>query len=227
MKKRVELKASIVMREKKNPTALYVRRVNADIPARDVWLGYDLIIGDWLEPYGRGKSSDLQFRSSPVARRHKQKGEMETGVLEVNFGQNAGFVRVNEENGWLAVSKLNMPHEAPEEGYAKEILKIEKYPNGSCSELKKAKGYFFRCRAQFNGEELVSARYGKILGRFEFSPYIWDRPRSSDDKEPPQAFGKVNFVYYLNPKANERNLEFDLEKNLFKNLNFSGWIENP
>lgn len=223
MKKRVELKASIVMREKKNPTPLYARRVDLDIPARDVWLGYDLVIGDWLPPYGRGESKDLQFRSSPMEWDPAGPKTGDSGVLEVNFGVGAGFLRVDEKNGWLAVSKLKMPHEAPMEGYLQEPLKIEASSNVSNSEVKNAKGYFFRCRAQFDGDKVINAQYGKVLGQFDFWPYISERHR----EEPPKAFGNVKFLYYLNPKPDERNLEFDLEKNLFDNGDFSGWIEDP
>ena len=50
--------------------------------------------------------------------------------------------------------------------------------------------------------ELVEAYYGKIYGDFEFE---------GDDKK---GLVGVKFLYYLNPKSLDRNLEWDMKTNL-------------
>ena len=67
--------------------------------------------------------------------------------------------------------------------------------NGRC--------YTFRIRTRRNDKgELVEAYYGKIYGDFEFE---------GDDKK---GLIGVKFLYYLNPKSLDRNLEWDMKTNL-------------
>ena len=59
--------------------------------------------------------------------------------------------------------------------------------------------YTFRIRTRRNEKgELVEAYYGKIYGDFEFE---------GDDKK---GLIGVKFLYYLNPKSLDRNLEWDI-----------------
>ena len=63
--------------------------------------------------------------------------------------------------------------------------------------------YIFRVRTKVNERgEIISALYGKIHGRIETGGYLQPLPR-------------LQFTYYLNPTPNDRNIEFDPEKNLF------------
>jgi hypothetical protein len=39
--------------------------------------------------------------------------------------------------------------------------------------------------------------------------------------------GRITFSYLFNPTANDRNLEFDPKKNLFKNLESGEEIQKP
>ena len=66
--------------------------------------------------------------------------------------------------------------------------------------------YTFRIRSRRNDKgELVEAYYGKIYGDFEFE---------GDDKK---GLIGVKFLYYLNPKSLDRNLEWDMKTNLCPN----------
>ena len=62
---------------------------------------------------------------------------------------------------------------------------------------------------------IVSARYGKIYGPIEYG---------ESDTNPG---GKVRFTYYLNPTPNDRNVEFDPERNLFTDLKSSEEVWKP
>lgn len=241
MKKEVKLEASITLREIKNPIPLYVKRVRMDIPARDVWLGYDFEIGDWVKPHGKGVKSDMRIRSAP--KRHDPADPngwtLLPGVatLEVDFGKDGGIIRVTKDNGWLAVSEMKMPHLAPEAGYDKlPILKIkhttfedsselEKIPGNNEYLLRKANGYFFRTRVKREGDKVVSANYGKLMGNINYRPAQLDDAWWGDKKKNAPAFGSIEFTYYFNPTANDRNLEFDVKKNLFRRSD--QWIREP
>jgi hypothetical protein len=60
------------------------------------------------------------------------------------------------------------------------------------------------------GGKVKSALYGKVMG-----PILCG------------AQGYVQFTYYLNPNPNDRNMEFDPTKNLFKNLPMMQQVKAP
>jgi len=238
MKEEVKLEASITLREIKNPIPLFVKRVRMDIPARDIWLDYDMEAGEWVKPYGQGVRADMRIRSAPKRLDPKvPHGVLLPGVasLEIDFGKHGGLIRVTKENGWLAVSEMKMPHLAPEAGYEQlPILKIEQTTFEDSSEsvkandsyfLPKANGYFFRTRVKREGGKIVSANYGKLMGRINYVPVQRDGAWWGDEKKNAPAFGSIEFTYYLNPAANDLNLEFDVKKNLFKRS--EQWIRQP
>ncbi len=103
-------------------------------------------------------------------------------------------------------SGLRMPREAPLDGY-EPILTKRAYNTVAeplRTEVRDDANYFFRVRTEKDADgNIVSALYGKIAGDFRFVPHVRK---------------KLSFTYYLNPEPNDRNLEFDLEQNLFKNL---------
>jgi hypothetical protein len=230
MKKEVKLEASITLREIKNPISLYVKAIQMDIPARDVWLGYDFEVGDWVKPYGNGIKSDMRIRSAPkrLDPEVTDGGVLLPGVatLEIDFGQDGGLVRVTKDNGWLSVSEMKMPHLAPEAGYEQlPTLKIEQTTFEDSSEMGKANGYFFRTRVKREGDKVISANYGKLLGRINYRPVQLDKAWWGDEKKNAPAFGSIEFTYYFNPTVNERNLEFDVKQNLFKRSD--QWLRQP
>ena len=230
MKKEVKLEASITLREIKNPISLYVKAIQMDIPARDVWLGYDFEVGDWVKPYGNGIKSNMRIRSAPkrLDPEVTDGGVLLPGVatLEIDFGQDGGLVRVTKDNGWLSVSDMKMPHLAPEAGYEQlPTLKIEQTTFEDSSEMGKANGYFFRTRVKREGDKVISANYGKLLGRIDYRPVQLDKAWWGDEKKNAPAFGSIEFTYYFNPTVNDRNLEFDVKQNLFKRSD--QWLRQP
>jgi hypothetical protein len=67
------------------------------------------------------------------------------------------------------------------------------------------KAYFFRIRTIVQGGQIISALYGKMSEGFSLAPLA---SKTCD----------VQLNYYLNPTALDRNMEFDLKKNLFPKL---------
>jgi hypothetical protein len=216
------------------PIALYanysydpVRGHSLKIPSRNKWIGYDFETSDWVQPYGKGIVTDIQFRfhnsflgyddhikdlnetiassKRAYAARHEEWTEEEfkvragkwDGVLEISFPSEQEGLR-EEKDRFLSYSKLKLPREAPADEYQPTWrYSINSY---SPTTLRDNVGFFIRTRVKLdkNGN-IVSANFAKILGDFHFSP----------------ANGGIRFLYYFNPVPNDRNLEFDPKRNLF------------
>ena len=81
--------------------------------------------------------------------------------------------------------------------------------------MKENRNYFLRVRSVLDSQgKVVSALYGKIDGDIRFSPI---RSKTCS----------LMFTYYLNPTANERNLEFDVQRNLLINLKDGEQVNAP
>jgi len=118
------------------------------------------------------------------------------GVLEISFpGEGGGIL---EEKGFLAYSKLKMPHMAPADGYVSGWRYTSN--NYSPRTYRDDVGFFLRTRVKLDKDgKVVSANYAKVVRDFQLDA----------------AMGSVEFGYYFNPTPNDRNLEFDPKKNLF------------
>ena len=213
-----------------NPVPLYAMRlVGLKFPMQGAWLGFDFVAADWVAPHGKGKSADilLRFRNEfkgwdqsiegheGLDREVKFSKEMYQaariewtmdkfrvdygkwdGVMEISFpGEKEGLV---EATKFLSYSLFKMPHSAPLEGYVPSW----RYENRSYRSwsAREDKGFFLRTRVKLDKQgNIISANYAKVRGDFRL-----DAKHSC-----------VGFSYYFNPNTNNRNLEFDLKKNLF------------
>ena len=94
-------------------------------------------------------------------------------------------------------------YSAPEEGYAPTFVEERARTRTKIlksQELGKDQYLIFRVRTVTDKEgKIVSANYGKIYGPIEYG-----RMGQAD---------RLMFSYYLNPTANDRNLEFDPSRN--------------
>jgi len=221
------------------PTSLFAKRSQplrywlkgqTSIPAFAEWCGYDFEVGDWVAPHGKGETADLLFRFerefSGFDKRYRSKsvederafskkafavrGEEWTEEkfrlragdwdmkLEIAFpGEKEGLIRVVED--FRPHSGLRMPHKAPESGYNPSYFYEIKTYGDKPRAFRDDVGFFLRTRVVLDEKgEIKSANYAKTHGDFRFDPD-----------------GKLSFTYYFNPVVNNRNLEFDAEKNLF------------
>lgn len=163
---------------------------------------YDLTAGDWVAPLGKGEHSDIIFTEDF----HKESQLDYEDKLTVGFS-NAGdgiqqyIVPDNEK-----YSGLRSSYESPADGYQSQIVKLDASHPGQSPvfEYDENAVYFFRVRTILDENGNVkSALYGKIYGDF------------------------VNFQYYLNPTPNDRNVEFDLKRNLFDGLEPLEQVKTP
>ena len=245
----------LTMRQIKSPIPLCGKVVNRAVPEQNKPIGYDLLIGDWVKPYGKGANGDffvsynnkcdgfkdgrkldeliklvkdwhLNNPSSKESyfdglKRFYEKEQDYTyedgayqsmghwnGKIQITFpNKDEGITEVKD--GFHSYSELTMPHEAPENGYQKDWSREE--DNAGARLTSSEIGYFLRTRVKHDEKgKIVSANYAKIVTDFNFDPR-----------------GRLEFSYLFNPTPNDRNLEFDPKKNLFKNLEFREEIRKP
>ena len=207
----IELK----MRKMESPIPMYARRIERlVIPIADAPVGYDLKTGDWVSPYGKGVKSDLTFA---LQRELRSRFDF-NWQLSVKFsGESNGFQGIPPSDEFPQ-SELRFPKTAPADSYVISNLFMavkstmdNEWKTNSVS----ATNFFFRVRSKYDeNQQLTSALYGKLLG-----PIIVNIQGTKT--------AKLYFTYYLNPTPLDRNMEFDLEKNLFKNLNMEEQPRKP
>lgn len=202
-------KIKVVLRKIVKPVPMYARDIHMSnivskmkIPVIGKDVGFDLVEYAWLPPYGNGKHADFIFN---LKRKYVDDKNFNC-TLNLKFNKYDGIQKVNNPYSVSVVNQYNyhsdyiLPRNAPEHGYAKELILPFRYGKGN-TEIKD--NYIFRVRSKVSGEKIVGM-YGKIVGDILFDP------RGSKT-------ATISFKYYLNPDYTT-NLEFDPKRNLFTDL---------
>ena len=197
-----------VLRPIINPVPMYAKWVTATLPRLEALCGYDLELGDWVQPYGKGINSDLIFTGF---REFVDRDNWKASLRVAANGKSAGFISIKEFLG-VDGSDFKLPREAPLAGYLPRYDINDK--SGTPDPFNKELSFVFRTRTVENAKgETITALYGKIRGPIQFGV------RSSPTMT-------LVFTYYINPDGT-RNLEFDPKRNLFQNkipdVELVGW----
>ena len=203
----------VVLRKIKTPIAMYARKTDwIEIPKIDTFIGFDLVKADWVAPYGKGINADFIFK---IEKDMRARGDYDAH-LTLKFSNASDGIKpilLSNEVG----SRYKLDYLAPASGY-KNTLKHHEYsrPNQSLPHIyKNNQNYYFRVRSQSDAEgNITEGLYGKIHGNIEFSRFGYSN-------------GQIRFTYYLNPTSNDRNIEFDPHKNLFKRLGNMNQVTMP
>ena len=220
------LVATIRLQRVEHPIPLCVKRVElrdyergiGDFDGTNSVLMFDLMKGDWLPPYGKGEVADMTISSTLVIK-GRERFRFEPGRYDwlyfyelrnnCSLSESDGFselmanskdgIKIRSASNELAqigiVRKLGKKRMLESNGKDWYCERFDDRDNDRC--------YTFRIRTRRNDKgELVEAYYGKIYGDFEFE---------GDDKK---GLIGVKFLYYLNPKSLDRNLEWDMKTNL-------------
>jgi hypothetical protein len=187
-----------------NPTAMYAKHytMGLKLPEYKKRIGYDLMVGDWVGPHGKGISSDIFFEkdyTNVSSREYYSK-------ITVSFPKGGNGIQLYTNPDAGEESGLRSSHEAPTDGYQTELTRETSAHPGQPSkfEYDPNRIYLFRVRTALNDEgKVVSAHYGKIYGDF------------------------MQFSYYLNPTPNDRNIEFDPKQNLLGGLDAFEQVTAP
>jgi len=178
-----------------NPTAMYAKKyaMALKLPEYGRRIGYDLMIGDWVGPYGNGVSTDVMFEQDYTnAPSGGYYSKITVAFPKVGDGIQL-YTIPDSETG----SGLRSPHTAPINGYLPELTRETSALQGQPSkfEFDPNRIYLIRVRTSKDHDgNIVSAHYGKIYGDF------------------------MQFSYYLNPTPNDQNIEFDPKQNLLGGL---------
>lgn len=183
------------------PTALYAKKTFLRTPKEGEQVGYDFEVGDWVAPHGKGKKIDLIIYSSS----DRKSSVNYDYKFNITFPSSLDGVQTFESD-W--VSELRSLHNAPIDGYEPKLdLHWWRTPDnngGQGNQKGQNQNYWLRVRSKVDDEgNLISAHYVKIYGDFP------------------------DIQYYFNPTPNDRNLEFDPEENLFKNLPYNQEVTQP
>jgi hypothetical protein len=194
---------TLLLKKVGKPIAMYARRVEQGPPVFNEAVGYDLMVGDWVAPNGKGVSTDIIF-TGKLDKKDRNDFDYKLTVSFPKADDGIQEFTVPEaEKG----SGLRSPHEAPTDGYGTGVVKtMSHHPGqGAKDDMNDPnRNYFFRVRTVKDHEgNIVSAHYGKIYGDF------------------------MQFSYYLNPTPNDRNIEFDPQQNLLGGLQSFETVSAP
>lgn len=206
----------VVLRKIINPIPMYAKRLqNAVMPAYGIPLGYDLVKGDWLSPYGKGETADFIFRvDCQYGEKLKDGVPAFEAMLTLTFSNDGDGIQEIIDSP-LKGSVFHLPRYAPEDGYANSWSLRAFESERKCSPMaREDMNYIFRVRTKKDeAGKIISALYGKIRGPIRYGV--------------PVSGAKMSMKYYLNPTPNDRNLEFDPNQNLFKNLSPLEKVSEP
>lgn len=215
------VKVDLILKKRERPHAMYAFKVAGGTKVSKIQFpkavagsyGFDLVARDWVKPYGEGNVAD--FVLSPLVAGKQEGVKLPDGVVKIEFSNAADGI-VAAEGSANGASVLSSPRVAPESGYERmfefSIRPLEDglFPGTEIG----CRVWVFRVRSKVDAKgNVLSARYGKIVGHPEVLLF----------RHGP-AF---RICYYLNGKDNERNLEWDLDNNLFKDLTTGNWPKNP
>jgi hypothetical protein len=193
-----------ILRKIEKPVAFYGRSFrNLIVPDIQKPCGYDLKLGDWIAPYGKGKASDFILT---VERHYENRDNFSVSAV-ISFSNVLDGIQQTELPKEWKTSMFKWPRLAPEIGYLPTLsagLKTD-LGKGYIDTASDDQAYFFRVRTVEQDGKIVSAFYGEIKG-----------PLRIDARENKTC--SMQFTYYLNPTSLDRNMEFDPKQNLFTNL---------
>ena len=145
-------------------TPMYAKQIDSLIfPEFNKSIGYDLMIGDWIAPYGKGINSDFLFT--------EHHGDAQSGyTYTVSFPHIGDGIQESTPDKTYGFSGLRSLKEAPFEGYL-PVREQKEMPN-------QKKVFYFRVRTVRDSDgNIVSAHYGKIYGDFmQFTYYLNPTP---------------------------------------------------
>ena len=182
---------------------MYAKKaINLKLPEFGKPIGYDLMVGDWVAPYGKGGSSDIILKKDYY---EKASNDYYSKVT-VSFPKTGDGIQLFTPSEAEIGSSFCSTHEAPADGYQPELTRETSASPGQPSKVEydASRVYFFRVRTALdhNGN-VVSAHYGKIYGDF------------------------MTITYYLNPTPSDRNIEFDPKQNLLGGIESFEQVSAP
>ncbi len=133
---------------------------------------FDLSVGDWVSPLGKGEVPDIYFNFQNL----KVSSEAYSGVLTLlfpNYGDGIQSFEAARPHSMAFGSNLAPPNKAPLEGYDRELRLEIAWKQGDRAPfgLPTTRNYIIRTRTVRGPDgSIAEACYGWILGEIEFDP---------------------------------------------------------
>lgn len=191
----------VVLKPVIEPVYMQHHRFRGYAPASDKPVGFDLQVGDWVKPHGKGETVDLYFHFHDIFEREEAfSGTMTLSFPNASDGIQAFFAGrpFSMEYG----SNLAPPHKAPLQGYESTLSYSLAHREGEPYQAytRTQRNYIFRTRTvtDANGK-ILQACYGWIKGEIDFDPRGERGPQ-------------LSFESYFNPDKDpeQRSLEYNL-----------------
>jgi hypothetical protein len=205
---------TLVLKKIIHPVPMFVSRVDIahrERPAFDKPVGFDLTVGDFVSPFGKGTNAQMFFTwhvdydtNDLSATYGKMRSHGWDGRLIISFPNPGDGIIEFDSPGRLnnrlsegnIGSELRLPQLAPDKGYQSQLLKTNRWHFGQLGNANDYdhlhKNYIFRVNTVLDEKgNIKSAQYGKIHGDFEEA-----------------------LTTYLNPELNSHELEYDMKHNL-------------
>jgi len=188
----------VVLKRIIDPVPMVQKIIETYLPRNDEPIGFDLEVGDWVSPYGKGKTADIQMTGTS---RFESRQDFDVKVSFEFIDELCGiqsFIAPDARDWSKLRSQLMPPHIAPDNGYEQTLLlwgmstpKPKQYQSHKMGN----RNYIFRTRVvtDDNGK-IIKANYGWTMGEVEIDP----------------EYGKqiwLRFYYYYNPDPKSRSLE--------------------
>lgn len=188
----------IVLKSIEDPRQLIYKMYRGHAPKSDQPIGFDLLVGDWIQPHGAGKVSDLLFHFHDI---NVNRDSFE-GTMTISFPNDGDGIQPFTAPGINSQefkSRLTPPRLAPVRGYKPRLSYTLSHSREQpwVDYKKPGRNYIFRSRTLKDASgKIRRACYGWISGEIEFDP--------RDPKGPQLAF-----TYHFNPDPNptQRSLE--------------------
>jgi len=190
----------VVLKRIIEPIPMKERELLAIFPRLDEPFGYDLVIGDWVAPDGKGENTDMLL----TAEKQYVAEDDFTVKLFVEFtGEHNGiqsFHYSSKKVDYLLRSELPPPPIAPLSGYIQtHEITTRRIPNPKWFEVKsthdKERMWIFRIRTEVDDDgKIVAANYGWFTRDFGIGNI-------------PDGTARTGFKFYYNPDPHSRSLE--------------------
>ncbi len=187
----------VVLKRKRNPIAMNAYYCERKIPKQKTDLGFDLRVGDFVHPYGKGQMTDftLRYEDQRMKNHWQYRAEM---VISFTNAFDGVYVKGKD----MFSDFVSEYHASTNAHYQKSLTFIydSLNPKTKIRKLLTDDQYLvLRTRTKVNDKgELVEAYYSKIYGAFRIA-------------------GGMAFTAYVNEALNVTNLEFNPDLNLQKN----------
>jgi hypothetical protein len=198
-----EREVKLVLRKIVNPIPMYawnMRRMDYPV-GTNVWVGYDMLLAEWMPPHGKGEVEDVRLHVLRATAAYDR--TQPAVILTILFmGEKNGVCGIDDQKV-SNQSWLKLPYCAPREGYSEKEFRFEKRFGEHEFKTMTNTGTtncFFRIRSKIDKDgKFIEGLHGKIHGPVgvEGGKHI-----------------PICVIYYVNPTPNDLNMEFDPKKNL-------------